>query len=125
MLYHNNHCKDDEDTACYSGTTYIPGKTPEAGGTCKTQPTKCADTAFKPKLSELIITPEKGQRQFNLRWKDECTAASYDIFRCKGKDCTNFEKIAASSSSKTKSFLRALAKGATFFLEIGFLTPSF
>ncbi len=89
----NNGCTDSDDTACTSPEIQIEN------GNCKTQPVKCNDPAYKPKLTDLIITPVKGQRKFLLRWKDECTPKSYDIFRCKGPSCTNFENVATASTN--------------------------
>ncbi len=89
-----NHCADSDDTACLTPNTPI-----ESGGTCKVQPQKCTDSTYKPKISNLQITPATGERKFTLIWQDECPAKSYEISRCKGDKCTIFESIATVTST--------------------------
>ena len=86
-------CTDLDDSICTSQDVQI-----ESGGDCKVQPPKCNDPNYKPKISDLIITPVKGKAGFSLRWKDECIATSYDILRCKGS-CSNFQEIAESNTN--------------------------
>ncbi len=96
----NNGCADFEngDTGCTS-----PADSGESGGSCITQGVGCVNPSYVPKLSNFEITPVKGQKKFLLKWKDECseTAVSYDILRCKGAGCTNFDMI---STSNVNSF---------------------
>ena len=96
----NNGCADFEggDLACTS-----PADNDESGGSCSEESVGCSDLTYIPKLSDLRITPAKGERKFLLRWKDECseTAISYDVLRCKDSGCTNFAVI---GSTNTNSF---------------------
>jgi len=87
----HNGCADfPSDTACPSPDALI-----ESGGTCAPQGAVCNNPNYVPRLSNLLITSSKGWKKFLLSWQDECseTAASYEILRCKGIGCTNFEKI--------------------------------
>ncbi|MDP3766216.1 MAG: hypothetical protein Q8R04_06920 [Nanoarchaeota archaeon] len=85
----NNGCSDFEggDLGCTS-----PADKEEKGGSCAKEGVGCSNPAYVPRLSNLEITPVKGERKFLLKWKDECieTAVSYDVLRCKDSGCTNF-----------------------------------
>ncbi len=92
-----NGCADSQDTSCTNPSVKV-----EAGGTCKSIG-NCNDASYAPKLTNLLISPSKGQKKLSLRWQDECSqnAKSYDVLRCKGNGCTNFAVI---SSTITNSF---------------------
>ena len=88
----NNTCADfvGGDAGCIS-----PADNNESGGSCASEGVGCSNPSYIPKLSNLEITPVKGQRRFLLKWHDECseTAVSYDVLRCKDSGCTNFAII--------------------------------
>jgi len=92
----NNGCKDFEggDLGCTS-----PADTSESGGACDTQGIRCSEPGYTPKLKDLEVFPAKGQRKFLLNWRDECgqNINFYEVLRCKGGNCTNFERIAITS----------------------------
>ncbi|MBI2541138.1 hypothetical protein HYV80_00310 [Candidatus Woesearchaeota archaeon] len=96
----NNGCSDFEngDLGCTS-----PADKDESGGSCAQEGAGCGNPGYLPKLSNLEITPIKGQNKFSLKWKDECseTAVSYDILRCKDNGCTNFAFV---GTTNTNSF---------------------
>ncbi|MBI2657829.1 hypothetical protein HYX08_04005 [Candidatus Woesearchaeota archaeon] len=96
----NNGCADFEggDFGCTS-----PADSAESGGSCSIEGVGCSNPSYLPKLSNLEIIPAKGQKKFQLKWKDECSsnAVSYDVMRCKDSGCTNF---AMAGITNTNSF---------------------
>lgn len=71
---------------------------------CQTAPftltaTDCDDPAYVPKFTSFDITTVKGEAELVLEWQNECTAQYYDIFRCKGDGCTNFNVVARINSN--------------------------
>ncbi len=102
----NNGCADFNggDIGCANSADNT-----ESGGGCSAQGAGCSDPNYAPKLSNLEITPIKGQKKFLLNWRDECsqTSISYDISRCTGNGCTNFEII---TTTNTNSFEDASAE---------------
>ncbi|MBI2652149.1 hypothetical protein HYX00_01675, partial [Candidatus Woesearchaeota archaeon] len=93
----NNGCADFEngDLGCTS-----PADNDESGGTCSRQGVGCNNPSYTPRLSNFEISLAKGQKKFLLRWRDECSenAVSYDILRCKGSECTNFELVGTATT---------------------------
>ncbi len=99
-------CIDGKDKDCTS--TFDKEKTKQTGSSpCLEQSIDCSSLTYEPKLSNLIITPIKGEKKFLLRWEDECTnnAQNYDILRCNKnqQDCkdSDFKSI---SSTNTNSY---------------------
>src|SRR3989344_5217626 len=92
----NNGCADDKDTACQDPSIEV-----ESGGRCLIEGVGCSNVNYVPKLSNLQITPVKGQKKLLLKWQDECsqTAVSYDILRCKSKGCTNFALVGVTNTN--------------------------
>ena len=92
----NNGCSDfgNGDLGCTS-----PADKEESGGSCVKEGVGCSNPSYVPKLGNLEIIPLKGQRKFQLSWKDECseTAVSYDILRCRDSGCTNFALVGITS----------------------------
>jgi len=88
----NNGCTDfnGKDTGCSSLSD-----NDESGGTCLTSGILCNDPSYVPDLSNLAITPLRGQKKFSLQWVDECDANAvfYEISRCEGIGCTNYVLI--------------------------------
>lgn len=79
------------DPGCSSSDDNSEGT---AVGNCVILPGTCDDPGHTPKLSNLIISPVKGEKKFNLKWDDECiqNSASYEIKRCdKEKNCQDFK----------------------------------
>ena len=112
----NNGCADyPADTGCTSPTNAI-----ESGGTCAAQVAVCNDPNYVPKLTNLEITPAKGQRKFLLKWQDECseTAVSYDILRCKGSACTNLAVIGATNTNSFEDASGDLLFDTTYTYQI-------
>ncbi len=94
----NNGCADfgGGDLGCASAAD-----TAESGGSCIQEGVGCNDANYAPKLSNLVITPAKGERKFLLTWQDECSgsAVSYDILRCKENGCTNFVLLGTTNTN--------------------------
>jgi len=94
----NNNCIDYSggDTGCFG-----PEDTLESGGICSGQATGCNNPNYAPKLTNLEITPVKGERKFLLKWQDECSenSAFYEVSRCTGAGCTNFALVAATNTN--------------------------
>ncbi len=87
----NNGCHDfDKDTGCVG-----PADTAESGGTCLSEGLNCNNPSYTPKLTNFEVNGAKGQKKFILSWQDECKSNSlyYEIYRCEGVGCTNFELI--------------------------------
>lgn len=77
-----------------------PQQCPPEGCSNGTRTSDCNNPNFSPKLSNLEITSVKGQQKFSLKWQDECAqAASYEVLRCQGIDCTNFAVIGAANTN--------------------------
>jgi len=91
-----NGCADLADSGCLD-----LGDPSESGGTCAGTGGECDNPGYSPQLSNLIATLTKGKRQVDLQWVDECgqNALSYDILRCEGDGCTNFQVVGSSTST--------------------------
>ncbi|MBI3035172.1 hypothetical protein HYY71_02515, partial [Candidatus Woesearchaeota archaeon] len=113
----NNGCADFEngDLGCAS-----PADADESGGSCASQGAGCNNPNYAPKLSNLQITPLKGQRKFLLRWQDECgqTASSYNILRCKNTGCTNFELAGTTNTNSFEDASQELEFDVTYTYQI-------
>ncbi len=112
----NNGCADfPSDTACPSPDTLV-----ESGGTCALQGAVCNNPNYVPRLSNLLINPLKGQRKFLLNWQDECseTSASYEILRCKGIGCTNFENAGTTNKNSFEDASGDLLLDAVYTYQV-------
>lgn len=113
----NNGCADFEggDIGCTS-----PADNSEFGGSCIKEGVGCSNPSYVPKLSNLEITPVKGQRKFLLKWQDECseTAVSYDILRCKETGCANFDVIGTTNANSFEEASGDLLFDAVYTYQI-------
>ena len=113
----NNGCSDFEggDLGCTS-----PADNDESGGSCVKEGAGCTNPNYIPKLSNLEITPVKGQRKLLLKWKDECseTAVSYDILRCRDSGCTNFALVGIATANSFEDASGDLLFDTTYTYQI-------
>ncbi|MBI3027851.1 hypothetical protein HYY70_07105, partial [Candidatus Woesearchaeota archaeon] len=113
----NNKCADfaGGDTGCAS-----PVDNDESGGICIEQGVGCTNPNHIPKLSDLIITPVKGQKKLLLSWQDECkeTAVSYEVLRCKGSDCTSFALVGITNKNSFQDSSGDLLFDTTYTYQI-------
>ena len=113
----NNGCTDFDggDLGCSSIED-----TNESGGSCSSQVSSCSDSEYTPKLSNLTITPARGQKKFFLTWRDECkqNALSYEISRCKGNACTNFVLVSTTSINSFEDSSDELLFDSTYSYQI-------
>ena len=53
----------------------------------------CGDPDYRPAPTGLMIRPVKGERKMRLTFTLLCPADHIKIYRCEGKDCTNFKSL--------------------------------
>ena len=113
----NNGCADFEggDLGCTS-----PADNAESGGSCLQEGVGCNNANYIPKLSNLEITPVKGQRKFLIKWKDECSenVVFYDILRCKDSGCTNFAIVGTANTNSFEDISGDLLFDTTYTYQI-------
>ncbi len=111
----NNGCLDfGKDTGCDSASD-----NDESNGYCIKPGNNCNDPTYLPNLT-LEIAPVKGQKKFLLTWLDECKSSSlfYEISRCEGLGCTNYEQIAVVKANSFEDAAEELGYGITYTYKL-------
>ena len=112
----NNGCADfEKDTGCTG-----PADNTESGGTCLSEGANCNNPNYEPKISNFEVNAAKGQKKFLLSWQDECKSNSlyYELYRCQGVGCTNFELIFTMTKNSFEDISEILEFGKIYTFKV-------
>ena len=106
---------DGKDSGCSS-----PSDNDESGGSCVPEGLDCNNPNYSPKLTGFEVNAAKGQKKFLLSWIDECktNALYYEVYRCEGVGCTNFEIITSTNINSLEDTSENLEFGKTYTYKV-------